>query len=621
MPPIIGFPPTGPGPLLTINPGPTPRLLENIRFRLVLRLDRHIDPISKLKRRANLKAIQRAILKAAKTSYPQIVPPQLDKQAIGWDFSIEPAFPGATTKVPYRLWSYYILSLPAVRGRDLGCMWDLAHQIVRDVKDVELAYPESFGDRFKLLSAGVAAVAPGDMAWSLWQMKVPEARAFAASQGRAAGGEGIVVGHLDTGWAQHPQLEPGLIDETRQKNTLSVMVVPPRLEPANDATDPYTGLPDVFHAHGVATASVLASRGEIFQPDQRSKLPGATFKSGTGTAGRAQTWSTAVPLPPNAEVVGVAPGATVLPIRCADTVILTGDIEVAQAVWYAAQENVDVITMSLGGVPSPLLHAALAYAVNSKNIIFCAAAGNLVPFVVFPAAYPEAIACAGSQPDGKPWRAAYGSSFGPQVDVSAPAQGVWIADIVHENNASTLVVQPSQGTSFAAPAVAGAAAVWLGFHSRAALLERYQGIALQDVFRTLLKRTSTNLSDGPSWPSDFGAGVVDLDRLLRTPLPLPKDVELTAPWSPDAFMGYLADGVTTVAGLAGLSRLPPSVVSNMLLLEVAQLVFSNTDFAKTVTNFANGVQQTAAKVVQDIGTFVNNAVKAVSQFLKDLFRL
>lgn len=629
MPPVITLPPVGPGPgpIPPINPRPTtPRLVENIRFRLVIRLDRNISPLAfRIGRRGfDLAALQQAIVGAAKDAYPRIVPPQLDRRSAGWDFTIEPAFPGATIKTPYRLWSYFVLSFPAVRGRDLGYMWDLAHRIVRDVKDVELAYPESFGDRFKPLSAGPAAVAPGDMAWSLRQMKVPEARTFAASQSRPAGGEGIVVGQLDTGWLPHPQLEPGLIDQARQKNMLSVAVFPPRLELANDATDPQTGLTDIFHGHGLATASVLASRGEIFPPDPQSLSPGATLKSGTGTAAGAQTWSTAGGdnrLPGNAEVVGVAPGSSVVPIRCTDSVMLTGDIEIAQAVWYACQQNVDVITMSLGGVPSPVLHVALAYAVNSRNIVFCAAAGNLTPFVVFPAAYPEAIACAGSQPDGKPWRSLYGSSFGPQVDVSAPAQGVWIADVAQINNVSTPVVKPGEGTSFATPAVAGAAAVWLAFHGRAALLARYPGIPLQDVFRTLLKRTSANLSGGRGWPRDFGAGVVDLDRLLRAPLPAPADVERTDPWSPDAFMGYLADGVAAVAAAAGASRLPPAAAGGMLLLELAQLLFSNTDFAKSVTEFANGVRRTVDRVIDDIGTFVTNAANAVSQFFKDLFGL
>lgn len=113
--------------------------------------------------------------------------------------------------------------------------------------------------------------------------------------------------------------------------------------------------------------------------------------------------------------------------------------------------------------------------------------------------------------------------------------------------------------------------------------------------------------------------MVDLDRLLRAPLPAPTDVERADPWSPDAFMGYLADGVASVAAAAGASRLPPAALGGMLLLELAQLLFSNTDFAKTVTDFADGVRRTAGKAVDDIGTFVGNAVNAVSEFFKNLF--
>lgn len=622
IPPGPSFP--GIPPLRPINTRPTtPRNLADIRLRLVVRLNRKINPRGIGVSRGGGLDLQ-PVLDAAKNAYPRFVPRKLVKRAVtSWGFSIEPAFPGATFKHAHRLWSYYIVSFPATRGTEVGWMWDLAHAIVQDAKIVELAYPESFGDRYKLLSSGAGAVAPGDMAWSLRQIKVPQARAFAASQGMPAGGEGIVVGHLDTGWARHAQLEPGSVDEARQRNMLSVAVFPPRIEAANDAIDPYTGPLDIFHAHGLATASVLASRGEIFPPNPASLAPAAPLKSGTGTAqsGTQSFFTGAGPNQwgQNAEVVGVAPGATILPIRCSDSVALTGDIEIAQAVWYACQQNVDVITMSLGGVPSPLLHVAMAHAVNAKNIIFCAAAGNLTPFVVFPAAYAEAIACAGSQPDGKPWRAVYGSSFGPQVDVSAPAQGVWIADMQRANNADVPIVKPGEGTSFATPAVAGAAAAWLAFHNRAALLARYPGIPLQDVFRTLLKRTSANLSGEAVWPRDFGAGVLDLDRLLREPLPAPADVERADPWSPDAFLGYLADGVAAAATAAGASRLPPGAAGIMVLLELAQLLFSNTEFGKDVRDFSNNVQRTAEAVVDDIGRFLKDAANEVSQFFKNIF--
>jgi uncharacterized protein (DUF2384 family) len=71
--------------------------------------------------------------------------------------------------------------------------------------------------------------------------------------------------------------------------------------------------------------------------------------------------------------------------------------------------------MSLGGVWSSALHAAVQRAV-SENVIVLAAAGNCVETVVWPARFPEVIAVAGVNKNDRPWR---GSCRGPEVAISA----------------------------------------------------------------------------------------------------------------------------------------------------------------------------------------------------------
>lgn len=87
---------------------------------------------------------------------------------------------------------------------------------------------------------------------------------------------------------------------------------------------------------------------------------------------------------------GLAPGATVVSIRCVNSVVLIADINVAQAVVAAVNGGAQVISISLGGYPAPILEWAIAWAV-AQNVIVVAAAGNVYPFVVYPAAYPACI--------------------------------------------------------------------------------------------------------------------------------------------------------------------------------------------------------------------------------------
>ena len=79
--------------------------------------------------------------------------------------------------------------------------------------------------------------------------------------------------------------------------------------------------------------------------------------------------------------------------------------------------------MSLGGRAFFGLNAAIRRAVRNQLIV-TAAAGNCVGFVVAPAAYDETIAVGGTNINDSPWK---GTSRGQAVDVSAPAEQVWVA--------------------------------------------------------------------------------------------------------------------------------------------------------------------------------------------------
>jgi membrane-anchored mycosin MYCP len=171
---------------------------------------------------------------------------------------------------------------------------------------------------------------------------------------------------------------------------------------------------------------------------------------------------------------GVAPLATVIGIRQSSTrfgavgdAAGVGDVDtLAKAVRTAADLGASVINISAvacrpvnSGLDDRALGAALAYAVETKNTVVVAAAGNTDdgcakdgPMIVSPAWYDDYVLTVGSvDADGAP------SAFtraGPWVDVAAPGEKVLSLSSVGDAMATT-----AGGTSFAAPVVSGVAAL------------------------------------------------------------------------------------------------------------------------------------------------------------------
>lgn len=320
-----------------------------------------------------------------------------------------------------------------------------------------------------------------DPVWSLHLTRVLEAwnRFFPD----ATPGQGIVIGHPDTGYVQHPEIAGNLLvdlgfDFVRNDR---------------DARDELEQGPGFNPGHGTGTASVIVSPG--------------------GAAGGAG----------NQGVTGVAPGAKLIPIRVARSVVLLlSTFDLAHAIEHAVNQGAHVISISMGGVFNYRLHKAVVYA-QRHGVIVLAAAGNCVRFVVWPAAYDEVIAVAASNAQNKPWR---GSSRGAAVDVTAPGQAVWRAVVATDGS---LGVERGTGTSFAVATVAGIAALWLAHHGRDKLVRTYGAAKLPVIFHQLLRTTCAAVT-GPEWSrGSFGSGLVDAVALLAAPLPGTPEGPVVAP--------------------------------------------------------------------------------------------
>lgn len=321
-------------------------------------------------------------------------------------------------------------------------------------------------DKSSLFGANFLDETINDFLWHHKVMNINEAWNITSSSGKSEKGEGVVIAHPDSGYIKHPELSP---DESR-------ILLDKQLDLVDEDYDA-----DYHKAtHGLATASVILG-------DEAGYIK------------------------------GIAPKALLIPIRVAkvDKLLPTpvlfggGMRRLRKSIEHAEKENADIVSISLGGIKSLTQSKALKKAINrakNKGIIIMAAAGNRVRLVVYPAKYKNVISVAASNYSNSNWS---GSSRGSSVDITAPGENVWKADIKTSNK-----VKRSSGTSYAVANTAGVAALWLGHWGKSSLIEIFGGKhKLVDGFSDMLKHSASTDHNLPS--SGFGAGIVDAKKLLE----------------------------------------------------------------------------------------------------------
>jgi len=149
-------------------------------------------------------------------------------------------------------------------------------------------------------------------------------------------------------------------------------------------------------------------------------------------------------------VSGMAPLATIVPVRVLDG-SGSGTLEqVAQGVIYAAQQGAQVINLSLGApASSATLHKAVRYAWSHGAVLVAAAGNESSSAPSYPANYDEVIAVAST--NAQDVKSTF-SNFGPWVDVAAPGEAIFSTYL----GSSYAYLS---GTSMAAPLVSGLAAL------------------------------------------------------------------------------------------------------------------------------------------------------------------
>lgn len=210
-------------------------------------------------------------------------------------------------------------------------------------------------------------------------------------------------------------------------------------------------------------------------------------------------------------VTGIAHGSKIMPLKVLGSSGGGTAADIADAIRFAADEGANIINMSLGGGPrSMVMESAVAYAHKKGVVVICAAGNNARGTVEYPAAYPGAFAVSSVGPDGK---LAYYSSYGKEIAISAPGgdkdkggdtAAILQNTILPQSPAETDHYLAFQGTSMAAPHVAGAAALVIA-----------SGVTDVDKIEEVLKGTAQD-AGARGWDERYGAGILNVGKAVQT---------------------------------------------------------------------------------------------------------
>lgn len=206
-------------------------------------------------------------------------------------------------------------------------------------------------------------------------------------------------------------------------------------------------------------------------------------------------------------VAGIAYETKLMPLKVLSDYGGGTVADIAEAIRFAADNGADVINMSLGGFgDTHVMKEAIDYA-HQKGIVIVAAAGNSnTNSAAFPARYANVIAVSALDATGA--KAPY-SNFGAGVDISAPGgttgsdganSGILQETIDPETGTAQFV--PLQGTSMAAPHVAGVAA-----------LIKSLGIKDPDAVAAVLQKSARVIKGDEL--NHFGAGQLDAAAAVK----------------------------------------------------------------------------------------------------------
>jgi hypothetical protein len=333
----------------------------------------------------------------------------------------------------------------------------------------------------------------------------------------STGSADVTVGIVDTGiYLDHPDLTDQLaINEAEDINNNGRFDPYPASEGGdlNGVDDDGNGYVDDVVGYDFVDRPRAIPSGdyEDLDPDPRPDSSGPGSGHGTAVAGVVA----AMPDDPTAGVAGVAPGASILPLRA-----FGGDgrgqaDDIAAAIVYGATRGVDVLNLSFGrDQPVPVIEEAIEYATEQGTVVVAAAGNELTDTPHYPSDYPEVVSVAWLAEDGQGLPEFNRSQYGIGVDIGAPGTNVFSTRFPRTHLSTeggppqSALYGPNTGSSFSAPQVAGAAA----------LLRSADSSLSPASIRSILTSTAADLEE-ENWDVRTGAGRLDARAALLRSYP------------------------------------------------------------------------------------------------------
>ena len=355
----------------------------------------------------------------------------------------------------------------------------------------------------------------------------------------------IRIGHIDTGYSNHPQTPPKL-SKKLQRNFVEG-------ENVNDATDKNIGGTLKMPGHGTGTGCILA---------------GNVYKTSDGKFN---------------DFLGGAPFAEIIPCRVSNSVVLFKASSFARALQYLIDLNnngtrVHAISMSMGGVPSQLWADVINLAYDAGIIVVTAAGNNFngLPTrkLVYPARFNRVIAACGVTYDYAPYfikkLGEMQGNWGPQKNMKK-AMAAFTPNTPWAMMNRKTISFSGAGTSSATPQIAAAAACYYKkYHNELDKLEPWMRVEAirKALYSTALKKVTKADKDYSVY---FGNGILQSAAALKIPV------------RTNGLIKSNKDDIPFLPVLSIIFKGRAPVVSQemkMFNVELAQLVMTHEDLSK-----------------------------------------
>jgi len=189
----------------------------------------------------------------------------------------------------------------------------------------------------------------------------------------------------------------------------------------------------------------------------------------------------------------VAPGAKIMPLKAFGPNGTGALADVVAAIYFAVDNGANVINLSFDtSTKSTEMQTAIQYAQRAGVVVAASAGNDGLDTVVYPAAFQGVLNTAAV--DGKGSKASF-SNFGQTIKVAAPGVGLIAAYPANHWAAVS-------GTSFAAPLVAGEAALLFQYY--------WNNHVIGQKILTSAERTAEQQKTEQEVDNQLGHGLVDL---------------------------------------------------------------------------------------------------------------